>query len=349
MKFGPVPVAEAVGAVSAHTVQPGGLRKGETVSADHAAALRQAGIAEIVVAALEPGDLGEDAAARRLAAIVAGEGLWIERPFTGRANIFAEAGGVLVLDIAAIDRINAVDERLTLATLPAFRAVEAGEMVGTVKVIPFAVEGAVVDAASAAARGSALRLARYRPCRVAAISTILPSLKASVVAKTLRVLEDRLRPAGSTIATTMEVPHEAGALASAIERLAPSHDLVVVYGASAIADRRDVIPDALERAGGTVEHLGMPVDPGNLLMLGHLGATSVLGAPGCARSPKENGFDWVLQRLLAGLAVSGADIRRLGAGGLLMEIVSRPQPRQGGTRADERLVGGRAGDRDDAA
>ena len=346
MRFGPVPVAAALGAVSAHNVQPGGLRKGEAVSPEHVAALRRAGIAEIVVAALEPGDLGEDEAARRLAAAVAGEDLWIERPFTGRANIFASASGVLVLDVEAVDRINAIDERLTLATLPAFRVVEDGEMVGTVKVIPFAVEDAVVEAARAAARGSALRLARFRPHRVAVVSTILPSLKASVIAKTLRVLDDRLRPAGSVIATTREVPHDAGALATEIERLAPIHDLVVVYGASAIADRRDVIPAALERAGGTVEHLGMPVDPGNLLMLGRLGATPVLGAPGCARSPKENGFDWVLQRILAGLTVTPADIRRLGAGGLLMEIVSRPQPRLGAERS---AVEHEIAERDDAA
>jgi molybdenum cofactor cytidylyltransferase len=71
----------------------------------------------------------------------------------------------------------------------------------------------------------------------------------------------------------------------------------------------------------------MPVDPGNLLMLGRLGRMPVIGAPGCARSPKENGFDWVMERLVAGLDVTSADIRRMGVGGLLMEIVSRPQPR----------------------
>jgi molybdenum cofactor cytidylyltransferase len=104
--------------------------------------------------------------------------------------------------------------------------------------------------------------------------------------------------------------------------------MAIVFGASAIADRRDVIPAALEAIGGRVEHFGMPVDPGNLLMIGSVGATPVLGAPGCARSPKENGFDWVLMRLLAGLPVQREDITGLGVGGLLMEIVTRPQPRE---------------------
>lgn len=86
---------------------------------------------------------------------------------------------------------------------------------------------------------------------------------------------------------------------------------------------------AIELAGGSVDHLRMPVDPGNLLLLGEFSGRPVIGAPGCARSMKENGFDFVLYRLLAGLTVSSTDIRRMGVGGLLMEIPSRPQPRAG--------------------
>src|SRR5262249_47827061 len=112
------------------------------------------------------------------------------------------------------------------------------------------------------------------------------------------------------------------------DRLQAGAELVLVFGASAIADRRDVIPAAIEAAGGAVEHFGMPVDPGNLMLIGELAGRPVLGAPGCARSPKENGFDWILARLLAGLPVSRADITGLGVGGLLMEIVTRPQPRE---------------------
>ncbi len=332
MKFGPVPVGESCGALVAHGVQTDGLvlKKGDRITAHHVETLHRAGVASIVVAALEDGDIDENVAARHLAEAVTGSGLRIERAFTGRANIFACGNGVLEVDAVAVDRLNAVDERLTLATLPPFRAVENGEMVGTVKVIPFAVSGLVLDASIAMlATAPPLRLAPYRPRRIGVVSTVLPGLKTSVIAKTLRVLADRLVPTGSIIAADIQVPHDTGALAGELRRLAPSQDMLIVFGASAIADRRDVIPAAIEAAGGTVDHFGMPVDPGNLLLLGTLGGLPVLGAPGCARSPKENGFDWVLQRLLADIPVTSADIRRLGAGGLLMEIVSRPQPRLG--------------------
>jgi molybdenum cofactor cytidylyltransferase len=104
----------------------------------------------------------------------------------------------------------------------------------------------------------------------------------------------------------------------------------VVFGASAVVDEGDVIPAGIRQAGGEVIRFGMPVDPGNLLVLGRLGGTPVIGAPGCARSPKENGFDWILSRLLAGLDVPPDAIAGLGVGGLLTEISSRPQPREGG-------------------
>ena len=104
---------------------------------------------------------------------------------------------------------------------------------------------------------------------------------------------------------------------------------MLVFGASAIVDRGDVIPSAVVKAGGEVLHLGMPVDPGNLMMLGALGDVPVIGVPSCARSPKLNGFDWVLARLMADVPVRPADIMDMGAGGLLAEIPTRPSPREG--------------------
>ena len=176
-----------------------------------------------------------------------------------------------------------------------------------------------------------MRIAPYTRRTVGVISTILPGLKPSVIDKTLAVLGRRLEPAHARITQERRVPHEATALAEELASQADGDtELIIVFGASAIADRRDVIPSAIERAGGRVEHFGMPVDPGNLLLVGSIAGKPVIGAPGCARSPKENGFDWVLHRLLANVPVTRADIMSLGVGGLLMEIVSRPQPREGG-------------------
>jgi molybdenum cofactor cytidylyltransferase len=331
MKFGPASPADAIGGVTVHTLRQGSLvlKKGTTIGPAEVEALTRAGVKEIVVVRLEDGDVSEDVAAASIASAIAGDGVDVERAFTGRSNLFAAQAGVLVVDREAVDNINRVDEAITFATLPAFKAVVAGEMIATVKIVPFGIEADLCETAVAAAKAGRMRVAPYKIKRVGIVSTLLPGLAPKVVDKTLRVTADRLAPAGATIIAERRVPHDEAALAAAIkELLGLGAELVIVFGASAIADRRDVIPAALEQVGGAIEHFGMPVDPGNLLLIGNAGGTPVLGAPGCARSPVENGFDWVLMRLLAGLKVTRADITGMGVGGLLMEIVTRPQPRK---------------------
>jgi molybdenum cofactor cytidylyltransferase len=341
MKFGPAAPVDAIGGVTVHTLRQGSLvlKKGTTIGPAEVEALDRAGVKEIVVVRLEDGDVSEDVAAASIAQAIAGEGVNVERAFTGRANLFAARAGVLVVDRAAVDRINAVDEAITLATLTAFKPVVEGEMIATVKLIPFGVQKRLCDAAVAAAGESVLQVAPYVIKRVGIVSTMLPGLAPKVIEKTLRVTAERLAPAGAAIIAERRVPHDEETVAAAVkELLALGAELVVVFGASAIADRRDVIPAAIEQVGGAIEHFGMPVDPGNLLLIGNAGGVPVLGAPGCARSPVENGFDWVLMRLLAGLKVTRADLTGMGVGGLLMEIVTRPQPRVPLDAHDQRKV-----------
>jgi molybdenum cofactor cytidylyltransferase len=341
MKFGPASPKEAIGGVTVHTLRQGSLvlKKGTTIGPAEVEALDKAGVAEIVVVRLEEGDVSEDVAAASIAEAVTGDGINVERAFTGRSNLFAARAGVLVVDRAAVDRINSIDEAITFATLAAFKPVVEGEMIATVKLIPFGVEARLRDAAVKAAGGGALHIAPYVIKKVGVVSTLLPGLASKVVDKTLRVTAERLAPAGAAIIAERRVPHEEGALAAAInDMLAAGAELVIVFGASAIADRRDVIPAAISDIGGAIEHFGMPVDPGNLLLIGSARGVPVLGAPGCARSPVENGFDWVLMRLLAGLKVTRAELMGMGVGGLLMEIVTRPQPRAKPEAADNRNV-----------
>jgi molybdenum cofactor cytidylyltransferase len=343
MKFGPVAPAEALGGTAVHTIRQGSLvlKKGTLIGAKEVAALEQAGIAAIVVARLEPGDISEDAAAAEIAAAVAGPGVRVDRAFTGRCNLFAESAGVLVVDKDVIDRLNRIDEAITFATLAAYKPVVDGEMIATVKIIPFAVAAAPRDAAVVLAVQAKpiIRVAPYRIRKLGIVSTVLPGLSPKIVDKTLKVTAERIAPAGAKIVAERRVPHDQAALAAAIDEvLNDGAELVIVFGASAIADRRDVIPMAVETVGGRIEHFGMPVDPGNLMLVGTARGRPILGAPGCARSPKENGFDWILMRLLAGLPVAREDITGLGVGGLLMEIVTRPQPREEPVATGKRIA-----------
>jgi molybdenum cofactor cytidylyltransferase len=330
VKFGPLRTRDAQGALLAHTIRldGGALKKGHCLQAEDIGRLEAAGIEEVVAARLEADDCHEDKAAERLAQAADGGGLTLAPAFTGRVNLHAATDGLLIVDAAAINAVNRVDPAITLATLPAFERVTGGRMVATAKIIPFAVGEEAISRAESVAR-AAVRVAPFRARSVGLVATTLPHVKPATLDKTRRITEARLAVSGSRLAGELRVAHTVADVASAIrDQVAAGVDMVLVFGASAIVDPSDVIPQGIRAAGGAVDHFGMPVDPGNLLLIGHIGKVPIIGAPGCARSPKENGFDWVLDRYMADCPVTPDDIMAMGVGGLLMEIGTRPQPRE---------------------
>jgi len=333
MKFGPVPLAEARGAIMAHSQRVGErmIRKGSLLDEAAIAALHEAGRTDVIVARLEPGDVPEDIAADRLAQPLVSPLLARTRAATGRVNLAAEVPGLLRVDAAMIDRLNTIDESLTIGTLPDFSVVAPKDLVATVKIIPFSVPGKVLAVAEKLVRqsGSPLTLHPFHHLKVGLLVTELPGLKDSVTDKTIAATEQRVTHFTGSLLPVLHTPHEEAPIATALESLlAQGADLLLVVGASAVVDRRDVGPAGIVRAGGEILHFGMPVDPGNLICLGRIGAKPALVLPGCARSPKLNGIDFVLTRLFAGLPVGGAEVMRMGVGGLLKEIDTRPLPRE---------------------
>ncbi|MBL4597463.1 MAG: molybdopterin-binding/glycosyltransferase family 2 protein [Rhizobiaceae bacterium] len=331
MKFGPIPVNQAEGAILAHSLKLASgvrLKKGLPLTPKDIENLVQSGIDQVTVALLSEDEIGEDEAASRLAEQLLHTGLRLDAASTGRVNVFATKNGLLRVDKGAIDRVNQIDPGITIATLEDYAEVNSGRMVATIKIIPYGVKSTALDLALDALDENVVKISTYQALKVGVIATQLPSLKPSVMDKTIRVLEQRLLLSGSTISREIRVPHESAAVKQALDDICDESDLIILFGASAISDIGDVIPSALVEAGGAITRFGMPVDPGNLLLLGELGETPVIGAPGCSRSPAENGFDWILQRVLAGMPVSSADIVGMGVGGLLMEIGSRPRPRE---------------------
>jgi molybdenum cofactor cytidylyltransferase len=332
MFFGEMPVEEAQGAILAHSVKhAGGLfKKGRRLTAEDVETLTASGIVSIFGARLSAADVPEDEAAAAVARVTGGVGTVAQAPFTGRANLHATDHGLAIVDTERVRALNRLHESLTLATVQPFAIVEDREMVATVKVIPFAVPREVLEKALAILAGAPLlRVAAFRNKRAGLVITQMPQTKPSIITKSEDAMRERISALGGTLAEVRIVPHGVGEVAAAIAAMrALRCDPILLFGASAIVDRGDVIPQALESAGGHVIHLGMPVDPGNLMMFGALGEVPVIGVPSCARSPKLNGFDWVLARVMAGVGVTREDIMDMGAGGLLAEIPTRPSPRE---------------------
>ena len=331
MEFGEIELALATGAILAHSVRRANVnfKKGRVLSAADVEALRADAVETVVAARLGPDDVHEDAAAAELGRALKSDNLRAKAPFTGRVNLFAESSGALHYDTAALSRMNRVHESITVAALPPWTRVQPRQMVATVKIIPLATPKTALAEALTHATGAQLSVRSFAPHKVALIQTELPGTRTNVLDKTTGVLRDRLAHLNASLIGEERVPHEVKSVAEALVRAAVDADWVLIAGASAIVDRRDIVPAGIVAAGGEVEHFGMPVDPGNLMLLARYEDRVVLGLPGCARSPAKNGVDLILERLAAGVPVTSEGIMEMGSGGLLKEFAGRPSPRLG--------------------
>lgn len=337
MKFGPSAIDEAEGAILAHSLTIGARRlpKGRLLTEADISLAREAGLGTLIVAKLDPDDIHEDAVATWIGRALEGPGVVARKASHGRLNLHAAHDGLFRLDPAVVDRFNLIDEAVTLATLPPLSPVQSGDVVATVKIIPYAVPRSVAEAVLAVGPAD-FSIAPFVPAEAGLIHTMLPGFNHALVEKGTTVMKARLAAVHGVLTREECCDHDEAAVAGLLEAMGHGPRMTLILGASATVDRDDVIPAAIRRAGGTLDRLGMPVDPGNLLCLGRIGEHVVVGLPGCARSPRRNGIDIVLERLFARLPVDGPVIAAMGVGGLLPETSLRPKRRvnRGGAVTD---------------
>lgn len=328
MRLETLPLDGAAGHILCHNLADAQGRKafakGRVLRREDVPRLAGLGLRSVRVAVLEPGDVHEDEAARRLAAAVAGEGVSATPPHAGRVNLRAEWAGPLAVDVAALLAINGRDG-LTVATLPAHSLARPGRALATIKVIPFAVPEADLRPAEEAGRaaGGVLRVRPLRLLRVGVALVSSPAARLRVERGVYPAVEGRVAELGGAVVARRTVAPDEAAVAEALAALAAEGaELIVVAGETSVVDLDDVTPRGVGLAGGRVEHYGAPVEPGNLLLMAYLerpGAAPlpILGAPGCVRSRDVNIVDLLLPRLMAGERIARRDIVALGHGGLL--------------------------------
>ena len=246
MKFGEIDTRSAAGAILAHSVKYAGgvFKKGRVLTEADVALLAAGGPRRVFAARLDGDDVPEDEAAAQVARAISGEGAIAHEAFTGRANIHAAGPGLALVDTDRVRALNRLDESLTLATLAPFAPVEGGQMLATVKIIPFAVPRTILAEALAIAGSRPLiGLKPLAARRAGLIVTRLPQTKTSLIEKSREAMRVRLEAMGSKLGETEVVDHAVAAVAEAARKLARSgHDPILMFGASAIVDRGDVIP-----------------------------------------------------------------------------------------------------------
>ena len=345
MQLAEFATADCQGMVLAHrqNFADGSIAKGTLLNADHLAELGAAGIDTLTCARPDAGDVHEDEAAARLAKLFAPDNLDFTMAATGRVNIKVPRQGLVRYERALIRAINEIDERITFAMVQHNQLLARGQMAATIKIIPFFVpDSSLRQIENLLAGAPAFGFHPLKTARVALIQTRIPGQADRLFAATKKVTADRLAMLECEVMASPVCAHNKYQVAEHIQNcMASGADIILLCGGSAIIDRQDELPQAVIEAGGRVIQLGLAVDPGNLLMFAKIGNVPVIGMPGCARSPKLNGLDWVLQLVLADVDMTCSEFADMAAGGLLMEIASRPLPRAMATKPHQpdRLVG----------
>ncbi len=315
-------ISSAVGGALAHRLELASLHydKGHILSSDDICQLLARGVRTISFARCEQGEIAENEAALRIGKGLLEPSLTLGRVTNGRCDLYAENDGILKLKEEEICRLNRFADCFGLATLANDSRVGKGQKVASFKVIPYTVPERLLDGLNSLIGqvGPLLSVLPFQLRPTALVQTYAEVRCPDRMDSTARVIADTLATVGQVLNASREVLHQSAAVAESIAELVrQKYRLILIMGPSATMDVRDVIPRGIVAAGGTVVRHGVPVDPGNLLLVARVRETDVLVLPGCARSAKANAFHLVLQRLATNQSCQRDDLARLGVGGLL--------------------------------
>lgn len=317
-----VPTEEAIGLMLAHDltrIVPGegkgpAFRRGHVVTPADVPVLLAMGKEHLYVWEPLPGMIHEEEAAQRLAAAGAGQGLTWGPPSEGKVSLKAAHRGLLRVDVARLEAINAIGD-ITIATRRDATLVEADALVAGCKVTPLAV--AEERIARAEAMGPWIQVKPLASLPAGLIVTGSEVFKGRIPDRFGPVVEEKLERFGCPVAYKAYSDDQAGRTAAKIrEAVAAGARLVLCTGGMSV-DPDDATPGAIRQAGAEVVTYGVPFLPGSMFMMAYLGDVPVMGLPGAVMYEKETVFDHVLPRVLAGEVLTREDFVRMGHGGLL--------------------------------
>lgn len=288
--------------------------KGARLDAASAVTILGATRDELHVLALDPGDLHEEDAGRRLAAALAGTAIDV-RPYAGgQWPLVARERGLFHVDAEALARVN-THAGISVFTLFDGQPVERGETLAKAKVTPLVIGEDTIRTVEGEAAGGVVSVRMFRPAVIGAVAR--GKLDARQRERFETALKQKIDWLGARLLPLRFAESSPRAVADDLTALAAADaEILVVAGASAL-DPLDPVFGALDLLGARMERHGAPAHPGSLLWLARWRGRPVLGMPTCGMFSQATTFDLVLPRILAGETIGNAEIAALGHGGLL--------------------------------
>ena len=287
-----VPVREAVGMVLCHDITevlPGkskgrAFKKGHVVEPTDIERLLNLGKENLFVLTVKPGILHEDDAAVRIAQAAAGPGLRISEPVEGRVNITAASKGLLKINVAALNRINRIDD-VALGTLHTNHQVAGGQVVAATRIIPLVMETERIEAVEEIC-GADFPIIQVKPfarLKVGMVTTGSEVFHGRIQDGFGPVLRSKFADLGSDVINQVFVSDSVSMTVEAIHGLlSEGAQMIAVTGGMSV-DPDDQTPLSIREAGGQVVSYGAATFPGAMFMLAYIGDVPVLGLPACVK------------------------------------------------------------------
>jgi hypothetical protein len=295
--------------------------KGDRVDRAAAATLLATPWDEIHVLALDPGDLHEEEAGRRLAEAAVGDGVEVKGYTGGQWTLAATRRGLLAVRAGALLDVNALPG-VSVFTLFAGQPVEPGEIVAKAKVTPLAIAEEIMRQVEMLARSVSglVAVSAFRPLVIGAMAR--ERLDAKQRARFETALAQKIEWFGCRLLPIRYAGPSARSVADELSALRREGAAVLIVAGASALDPLDPVFGALDLVGARMERHGAPAHPGSLLWLAFWQGQPVLGMPTCGMFSQATTFDLVLPRILSGERLGNREIAELGHGGLLSRDVA---------------------------
>ncbi len=318
-----VKVEDAVGLALCHDVtamrdgfKGAAFKRGHVIRSEDIPALLDCGKRTVFVWEDNAGEIHEEDAALRLAAMAPVVGAEYSGPSEGKMLLKASERGMFRVDTALLKEINGIGD-ITICSLPDHFPVEKGDRIASMRIVPLVTEEAQIIRAEELCRGKKLfRLLPYRQLRVGLIITGSEIYNGRIKDKFESVARAKLEKYPCEIIGTAICDDETDMIVGEAEKmLTDGADLIVFSGGMSV-DPDDLTPGAIRALGADIVSHGVPSQPGNMTLVAYLGDAALIGVPGAAIVMPTTVFDVLLPQIFTGEKLTKKDLIALGDGGL---------------------------------
>lgn len=318
-----IKVEDAVGMALCHDItamydgfKGAAFKRGHVIREEDIPKLLDYGKRTVFVWEENAGEIHEEDAARRMAAMAPVENAHYTGPSEGKVLLIADGRGQFRVNTALLREINSIGD-ITISTLPDHYPVEAGARLASMRIVPLVTREEQIERAEALCRGEKLLdLRPYVHKRVGVVITGSEVYHGRIKDKFEPVVRKKLEGYPSEIVGVTVCDDDLDMIVSAARAHLEAGAGLLIFTGGMSVDPDDLTPTAVRALGAEVVSHGVPSQPGNMTLVAYLGDVAILGIPGAAISLPTTIFDVLLPQVFAGDRLTKADLVRLGEGGL---------------------------------